>query len=103
MKNTMNAKVLCMKNRTGTLDFYLTVRHQEMYLFTTRYYSNVIYQAYCNGRRIEDAYNRTCMIRQQKLKERILRMAKYAAYEYDLDLFKQPLCRKRQDEELETA
>lgn len=90
MKNTMNAKVFCKKNDSNTLDFYLRVHEQEMYLFTTRYFSNVIYQTYCNGKRIEEAFNRTGMTRQQKLKERILRMAKFTAYEYDLDWFNAP-------------
>lgn len=103
MKNTINAQVFCKKNETNTLDFYLRVHKDEMYLFTTRYYSSVIYQTYCNGRRIEEAYNGTSMIRQQKLRERILRMAKYTASEYDLDLFDAPQCRKRLDDDYEIA
>lgn len=103
MKNTMNAQVFCRKNDINTLDFYLRVHEQEMYLFTTRYNSNAIYQEYCNGKRIEDAYKRTGMIRQQKLRARILRMSKYAAYEYDLDLFKAPQHRKRLDDDFEIA
>jgi len=98
MRNTMNAKVFCKKNDFNTLDFYLKVHEQERYLFTTKYYSSVIYQAYCNGKRIEAAYNRTGMIRQQKLRERILRMAKYTAYEYNLDLFDVPQHKKRLDD-----
>ena len=103
MKNTINAQVFCKKNETNTLDVYLRVHKDEMYLFTTRYYSSVIYQTYCNGRRIEEAYNGTSMIRQQKLRERILRMAKYTASEYDLDLFDAPQCRKRLDDDYEIA
>lgn len=103
MKNTMNAQVFCKKNETNTLDFYLRVHKDEMYLFTTRYYSSVIYQTYCNGRRIEEAYNGTSMIRQQKLRKRILRMAKYTASEYDLDLFDVPQRRKRLDDDFEIA
>ena len=103
MKNTINAQVFCKKNETNTLDFYLRVHKDEMYLFTTRYYSSVIYQTYCNGRRIEEAYNGTSMIRQQKLRERILRMAKYTASEYDLDLFDASQRRKRLDDDYEIA
>ena len=103
MKNTMNAQVFCKKNETNTLDFYLRVHKNEMYLFTTKYYSRVIYQTYCNGRRIEEAYNGTSMIRQQKLRERILRMAKYTASEYDIDLFDVPQRRKRLDDDFEIA
>lgn len=50
MKNTMNAQVFCKKNDVNTLDFYFRIHELEMYLFTTRYYSDPIYQAYCNGR-----------------------------------------------------
>ena len=82
MKNTINDQVFCKKNDINTLDFFLRVHKDEMYLFTTRYYSSVIYQTYCNGSRIEEAYNRTSMIRQQKLRARILRMAKYTASEF---------------------
>lgn len=103
MKNTINAQVFCKKNEANTLDFYLRVHKDEMYLFTTRYYSSVIYQTYCNGRRIEEAYNGTSMIRQQKLRERILRMAKYTASEYDLDLFDVLQRRKRLDDDFEIA
>ena len=103
MKNTMNAQVFCKKNDINTLDFYLRIHELEMYLFSTRYYSEPIYQTYCNGRRIEDAYNRTCMFRQQKLRERILRMAKYAADENDINLFKDSQRRKRLDDEVEIA
>jgi hypothetical protein len=103
MKNTMNAQVFCKKNETNTLDFYLRVHKGEMYLFTTKYYSSVIHQTYCNERRIEEAYNGTSMIRQQKLRERILRMAKYTASEYALDLFDVSRRRKRLDDDFEIA
>ncbi len=103
MKNTINAQVFCKKNNINTLDFYLRVHKNEMHLFTTKYYSSVIYQTYCNGKRIEEAYNGTGMIRQQKLRERILRMAKYTASEYALDLFDVPRRRKRLDDDFEIA
>ena len=86
MKNVMNAKVFCTKNALGTLDFYLEVHTQTLYLFTTRYFSNNIYKTYSVGRRLEEAYTKTGQIRQQKLKERILRMSKYAAEENEFDL-----------------
>lgn len=103
MKNTVNAQIFCKKNDINTLDFYLRVHEHEMYLFTTKYYSSVIYQTYCNGRRIEDAYNGTGMFRQQKLRERILRMAKYTAYENDIDLFTASRRRNRLYDDVEIA
>lgn len=56
MKNTINAQVFCKKNETNTLDFYLRVHKDEMYLFTTKYYSSVIYKTYCNIKKLATLY-----------------------------------------------
>ena len=90
MKNTMNAKVFCRRNNAGTLDFYLSVQDLALYLFTTRYYSENVLRMYYNGRRVEEAYRGTAMPRQQRLRERILRMARYVADENELMLFRAP-------------
>jgi len=72
-----NAMVFCEKNELGTLDFYLVSRGRKRYLFTTRYYSYTVYREYSGGMRLEDNYKKTARFRQTKLRERILRMAKY--------------------------
>lgn len=87
MKKRMNAKVFCRNNEYGKMDFYLEMDREVLYLFTTNYFSKNIYEQYYNGRRLEEVYSKTSMIRHQKLKERILRMSKYIAQEHSVDLF----------------
>lgn len=49
---------------------------------------NHIYRPiYQNGKRLDAVFSKTPMIRQQKLKERIIRIAKYAAAENGIALF----------------
>lgn len=95
MKNSMNVQTICKRNETGTLDFYMTIKNNEIYLFTTKYFSYNIFKEYCNGKRIEDVFHNTKMYRHQKLKERIFRMAKYASYEYSLNLFEKKDIKER--------
>lgn len=95
MKNTINAKVICRKNSSGTLNFYLEAKGQEIYLFVTKYYSYNMYSMYRNGVRAEKAFEHTENFRHQKLKERIIRMVKYVSDENDLDIFKDPDHRRR--------
>ena len=71
MKKRMNAKVFCRNNEYGKMDFYLEMDREVLY----------------NGRRLEEMYSKTSMIRHQKLKERILRMSKYIAQEHSVDIF----------------
>jgi len=87
MKDKLNAKVYCRNNEHGKLDFYLEVKGETMYLFTANFYSHNIHDEYYNGKRLDEVFSKTSMIRQQKLKERIIRMAKYTAQENQLALF----------------
>ena len=87
MKDKIMARIYCDKNSHGTLDFFLTVKHGNYYLFTTSYYSHNVYEEYRTGKMVSEIYRNTRCIRQQKLKERIIRMAKYTASENDLDIF----------------
>ena len=87
MKDKLTAKIFCNKNNRGTLDFYLKIRHNIYYLFTTSYYSQNIYEEYQSGKIVSDVYQKTRCVRQQKLRERIIRMAKYTAFENELDIF----------------
>ena len=77
-----NPIVFCTNPKHGHLDFYLDVSGNVFYLFTTKYYSNPIYNEYKNGMRLENAYKATCHFRQQQLKEKILRISKYILEEY---------------------
>lgn len=89
MKNNMNVQVVCRRNEIGTLDFHLAAKGTEIYLFTTKYFSYTIFQEYRHGKRFEELFHNTKMFRQQKLKERILRMIKYTSQEYSLNLFEE--------------
>ena len=88
MKNYKNANVFCKENDFGTMDFFLNVRNQEMYLFTTKYFSRAIYHDFSDGKRLESVYQNTKNFRQQKLKERILRMTKDVTAEEMSDHFR---------------
>lgn len=93
----MNAMVFCQNNEHGKMEFFLRVNNEyNLYLFTTNYYSKEIYALYHTGRRVEDAYSKTAVFRQQKLNERILRMVKYMSEENGIDL---TVSRKRQRSE----
>lgn len=50
MKDKINAIVYCRNNEYGKLDFYLKVRENSMYLFTTDFYSHCIHDEYYNGK-----------------------------------------------------
>lgn len=87
MKNKLSAKIFCRNNEYGKLDFYLEVKGETMYLFTTDFYTHNIHNEYYNGKRLDEMFSKTSMVRQQKLKERIIRMVKFTAQEYELELF----------------
>ena len=84
MKGKTNARVFCKKNTSDTLDFYIKVMNQNWYLFSTDYYSSSIYYEYYNGKMIDDTFRKTKRIRQQKLKDRIIRTTKYIEDEYSV-------------------
>lgn len=105
MKNP-RIMVFCQNNDYGKLDFYLFADGKELYLFTTNYFSRNIYERYRNGQRLEQLFENTSQIRQQKLKERILRMARYIAEEESISLSKKtkkPIRKKTDDYEYEVA
>lgn len=105
MKNP-RIMVFCQNNDYGKLDFYLFVDGKELYLFTTNYFSRNIYEKYRNGQRLEQLFENTSQIRQQKLKDRILRMTRYIAEEEHISLAnkpKKPIRNKTDDYEYEVA
>ena len=84
-------KVFCQRNvNNGFIDFYLKVDRGQsngIYLFTTDYFSYNVYDTYIKGRRIDEMYGNTSKVRQQKIRERILRSLKYIEQEYSIDIF----------------
>ena len=84
-------KVFCQRNvNNGFIDFYLKVDRGQsngIYLFTTDYFSYNVYDTYIRGRRTDEMYGNTSKVRQQKIRERILRSLKYIEQEYSIDIF----------------
>ena len=105
MKNP-KIMVFCQNNDYGKLDFYLYVDGKELYLFTTNYFSRNIYEKYRNGQRIEQLFENTSKVRQQKLSERLLRMVRYMAVEESIPLAKKtkkPIHKEIEDYDYEVA
>ncbi|MBQ1464811.1 MAG: hypothetical protein II690_04665 [Ruminococcus sp.] len=90
MKKRIIAKVYCRKNTYGTLDFFLDADSQAYYLFTTNYYSQVIHDEYHAGRMVDNAFRKSRSVREQKLRERIIRMTRYMENENDMTIFQRP-------------
>lgn len=84
-------KVFCRKNvNNGFIDFYLKIDRDEskgIYLFTTDYFSYSVYDTYIKGKRIDEMYGNTSKVRQQNIKERILRSLRYIEQEYSIEIF----------------
>ena len=87
MKKRIIAMVYCRKNTYGTLDFFLEADSEAYYLFTTPYYSQVIHDEYYVGRMVDTAFRKSRSVREQKLKERIIRMTKYMENENEMTIF----------------
>lgn len=79
--------VLCQNNNYGKLDFFLVVNDKVIYLFTTNFLSYNIYEKYKNGQMINQLFENTSMVRQQRIKERIIRMIRYVEKEEGILLF----------------
>lgn len=105
MKNPKKM-VFCQNNDYGKLDFYLLADEKVLYLFTTNYFSRNIYEKYRNGQRIEQLFENTSKVRQQKLSERLLRMVRYMAVEESIPLAKKtkkPIHKEIEDYDYEVA
>lgn len=98
--------VFCQNNEYGKLDFYLMADEKEMYLFTTNYFSRNIFEKYRNGQRLDQLFENTSKVRQQRLNERILRMVRYVAEEESIAIdrkTKKPIRTKSEDYDYEVA
>lgn len=78
-------KIVCRKNDLNTLDFFLVnSKSKSFYLFTTKYFSKTVFAEYVNGKKFDSVYTGTRKFRQQKLKDRILRLSDYIIQENGL-------------------
>ncbi len=82
-----NATVFCTIRKENQLDFYVNMGNEEVYLFSTDYFTHPIYDAYKNGQRVEDIIQKTKHHRQQYLKDRIIRSLRYIEQEYEVAFF----------------
>ncbi len=87
MRKNVNAKVFCTQEQ-DRLNFYLMANTQEIYLFSTNYHSQPIYQEYANGRPLEYLFRNSRKCRQQNIRSRAIRMLSYVEKEYSLALFR---------------
>lgn len=86
MGKTTNARVFCTREQEG-MNFYLMADAQEIYLFSTNYHSQPIYQEYAGGRPVKYLFRKSRKCRQQNIRSRAIRMLLYIEKEYDLQLF----------------
>ncbi len=86
MRKNVNAKVFCTQEQ-DKLNFYLMADAEEIYLFSTNYHSQPIYQEYACGRPVAYLFRKSRKCRQQNIRSRALRMLAYVEKEYDLKLF----------------
>ena len=88
--NKTNTKVFCRRNENETLNFYIEMNMRGekkiAYLFTTSYGSKNIEAEYKNGKRLNQIFENTRKFRQQKLRDRIIKMISFIEDEYDIRL-----------------
>ena len=105
MVRNSRKKVFCRNDKHGTMDFYLDIGTDRIYLFSTRYYSAAIFREYQYGqsmneildqsptfkhrkyfyrKRKDDLTAKKNEAQKQKLRERIVRMVRYIERENEL-------------------
>ncbi len=86
MKKNIEPKVFCKNIRYGQLDFYLIMNGEEIYMFSTNFYSSTIFHDYKGGRDLNFVFRNTKEYRQENIKKRIIRTLRYIEMEYDVQL-----------------
>lgn len=81
-------KVFCTSNTKNQMDFFVSLPAETVYLFTVKYFSNSIYHEYKNGVAIENLFHTTRNVRQQTIREHLLRNLKDLEKGYNLSLFR---------------
>ncbi|MBR1527691.1 MAG: hypothetical protein IJ642_00140 [Oscillospiraceae bacterium] len=94
MRKNVNAKVFCTQEQ-DRLNFYLMADAQEIYLFSTNYHSQPIYQEYAAGRPLDYLFRKSRKCRQQNVRSRAIRMLSFIEKEYDIKLFRKTKERKQ--------
>ncbi|MBD5143881.1 MAG: hypothetical protein HDT22_09795 [Ruminococcus sp.] len=86
MKKNKNAKIFCTQEQ-HRMNFYLQIEEDFIYLFSTNYYSSMIFREYANGKPMSYLFRNSRQYRQQNIRSRALRMLTYVEKEYHLQLF----------------
>ncbi len=86
MKKNIEPKVFCKNSRYGQLDFYLIMNEEEIFMFSTSFYSSTIFNDYKDGRNLSFIFRNTKEYRQENIKKRIIRTLRYIEMEYDVQL-----------------
>ncbi|MDE5736814.1 MAG: hypothetical protein K2H93_00440 [Oscillospiraceae bacterium] len=86
MKKNKNAKIFCTQEQ-HRMNFYLQFEEDFIYLFSTNYYSSIIFREYANGKPMSYLFRNSRQYRQQNIRSRALRMLTYVEKEYHLQLF----------------
>ena len=86
MKKNIEPKVFCKNSRYGQLDFYLSMNDEEIFMFSTSFYSSTIFRDYKDGRDLSFIFRNTKEYRQENIKKRIIRTLRYIEMEYDVQI-----------------
>ena len=84
MKRTM---ITCTNPENGQMHFYVTLPTETVYLFSTKYFSNNIFQLFKNGVSVEKLFQSSRNIRRQNIQEHLIRNLKDIEKEYEIPLF----------------
>ena len=84
MKRTM---ITCTNPENGQMHFYVTLPTETVYLFSTKYFSNNIFQLFKNGVPVERLFQSSRNIRRQNIQEHLIRNLKGIEKEYEISLF----------------
>ena len=84
MKRTM---ITCTNPENGQMHFYVTLPTETVYLFSTKYFSNNIFQLFKNGVPVERLFQSSRNIRRQNIQEHLIRNLKDIEKEYEISLF----------------
>ena len=90
-KRTITQKFIQTGNvgdpENGQMHFYVTLPTETVYLFSTKYFSNNIFQLFKNGVPVERLFHSSRNIRRQNIQEHLIRNLKDIEKEYEIPLF----------------
>ena len=79
--------ITCTNTGNGQMNFYVALPTETVYLFSTRYFSNNIFQFFKKGISVEQLFRSSRNMRRQNIQEHLIRNLKDIEKEYDISLF----------------